>query len=691
MKIRALAVAALLCGCNQQVPSYTAASGSLALSNDDGLLYAVDTDSNQLFVIDARTDEVKAAVTVGLQPEKVVVGKDDTIYVANRMGRSISVIHRGEWTEAAKLPTAVEPAGMAINGDTLLVVNAAMLDDAMKGSLMAFDTKTSSVLWETPVGFEPRAVAVSGDKALVSLYKDGDVVTVDLKTHQVINAGTRVFENINQTALTAETSGGTGGGFGEPLPPSDVNAGPNSGKFFIPKLHPRGVESLTVSPDGTQVYAATLLSSDQLLPSTDSTTTTFPGGSSDGYSSSGGCGSGSVTAPAILTFDGTDGKSLATDTGGCGGQRMEGQPAQVLVSGNPTMPIQGPSASVVDPTGAFLFVVGKESNNVAILPTNSAATQEQNGDTTLVKGGESFPVDSRGGLGGFGFGSVHTTVAVGKGPSGIALSHDGKTAWVHNGFDHSVSRLERKDGVVQQVSVTAFTTDVLPADVVAGRKLFFDATDSRMSSQTTGISCASCHLEGREDGHVWNFTDGPRQTPSLAGRMLSKTAPFHWNGEFDGLTAFMAQTVNHRMGGVGVSPAMERQIAAFIDSQPAADNPYKLATGLSAAQVRGQSVFNKAQCNSCHRGDTLTDNSFVDVGTYVTKGLIVDDPARFVRGGLNTPSLLGISRSAPYLHDGSARTLKERIIIGKAENKHGQTASLSDAEVDDLVEYLKTL
>ena len=139
MKIRALAVAALLCGCNQAVPTYTASSGSLALSNDDGLLYAVDTDSNQLFVLDSRSEEVVASVKVGQQPERVVVGRDDTIFVSNRMGRSISVITRGEWTETRTLDTAVEPAGMAINGDQLLVVNATRLDDASVGSLMAFD------------------------------------------------------------------------------------------------------------------------------------------------------------------------------------------------------------------------------------------------------------------------------------------------------------------------------------------------------------------------------------------------------------------------------------------------------------------------------------------------------------------------------------------------------------------------
>ena len=139
---------------------------------------------------------------------------------------------------------------------------------------------------------------------------------------------------------------------------------------------------------------------------------------------------------------------------------------------------------------------------------------------------------------------------------------------MHNAFDHSLSRIERKDDVVQVTHTSQFTQDTLPQQVVEGRKLFFTAVDSRMTATSTGIACASCHLEGREDGHVWNFTDGPRQTPSLAGRQTTKTLPLHWNGEFDGLTSFMAQTVNHRMGGTGVTPAMEAQLQAFIDYQP---------------------------------------------------------------------------------------------------------------------------
>ena len=59
--------------------------------------------------------------------------------------------------------------------------------------------------------------------------------------------------------------------------------------------------------------------------------------------------------------------------------------------------------------------------------------------------------------------------------------------------------------------------------------------------------------------------------------------------------------------------------------------------------------------------------------------------------GLNTPSLLGIARSGPFLHDGSAVTLRARLMKGKDLNQHGMTAQLTEAEVTDLVSYLKTL
>ena len=89
-------------------------------------------------------------------------------------------------------------------------------------------------------------------------------------------------------------------------------------------------------------------------------------------------------------------------------------------------------------------------------------------------------------------------------------------------------------------------------------------------------------------------------------------------------------------------------------------------------------------------GEAFTNERMADVGTLVQGGNVPDDLQRLARG-LNTPSLLGVGRSAPYLHDGSVPTLKERILRGKQQDLHGATSQLTSAEVDDLVQYLQSL
>jgi cytochrome c peroxidase len=231
--------------------------------------------------------------------------------------------------------------------------------------------------------------------------------------------------------------------------------------------------------------------------------------------------------------------------------------------------------------------------------------------------------------------------------------------------------------------------DVLSPEAAMGRKLFFSAIDSRMTANNVGAACATCHPGGRDDGHVWGFPDGPRQTPTLAGRMITRTGPFHWSGEFPSLREFLDVTVRHRMGGGVVDAQMAGQLAAFMDVMPSPDNPYKREEP-TAAQSRGAQAFLKAECNECHAGEALTNNKQANVGTFVVSGSNPDND--FVRTrGLNTPSLLGLARSAPYLHDGSAMTLKERILQTRTSDTHGKTSRLSDAEIDDLVEFLRVL
>ena len=96
-------------------------------------------------------------------------------------------------------------------------------------------------------------------------------------------------------------------------------------------------------------------------------------------------------------------------------------------------------------------------------------------------------------------------------------------------------------------------------------------------------------------------------------------------------------------------------------------------------------MFVKAQCDSCHSGKWLTNNASVLVGTLATR-----DNGLVVTKGLNVPSLKGLARSGPYLHDGSVTTLSERILRNPGD-KHGVSSTLSPGEVDDLVSYLRAL
>ncbi|MFT3712874.1 MAG: c-type cytochrome [Archangium sp.] len=659
------------------------ANGSVGVSRDDALLYAADQDLDTVFVVDTKTQAVTASIKVGRQPEKLLVGGDDTVFVTNRLDRSVSIIRKGDTQESARISVGVEPVGLALSGDnrTLYVVNATSLTDSDFGTLQAFDTATLKMKWEVPVGQEPRAITLMGDgKAAISLYKQGDLVMVDLSVGKVIKSGTGVYEQLNANVLGITQGGGArdlplgGGASPAPFDPNFPNnqTGPRTAR-------PMGLEAMTVSPDGQQLYVASLIATDTVLNTQPGggVSEPIPGGSS-GYGG-GSCGTTAVAAPALLTFD-SEGNAQVDDLTTCQGTDSNLRPPMLLTSPIPEMPVQGGKAIALEATGRFLFIANYESNNVAVVPTSTTRSQTSFGEAAdFAPGG--FKLAS---------GTVSQLVSVGAGPSGIAVAHDGKSAWVFNSFDHSISKLESVGGRVSNAGTFKLTQEEkLSPEAVAGRKLFFSAVDPRMNNPSTGISCGTCHLEGREDGHVWNFPDGPRQTPSLQGRMLAKTAPFHWNGEFNDLLAFMTHTVTNRMGGSGVSPAMETQVAAFIESMPAADNPHKdTAPDLIA---RGKDAFNKAECGTCHNGETMTDNTFADVGTFVRTGAVIDNLSFLPKGGLNTPSLLGLARTAPYLHDGSALTLKARIMTNKNLDAHGKTSRLSDGEVDDLVAYLKAL
>lgn len=161
-------------------------------SRDGALLYLPQTEQDAVIVLDSASHAQVAQVAVGKAPAQVAVGTDDTLYVANRGNRSVSVIRRGAWTESTRIEVGVEPSALEVSADgrTLYVLNASSLEDADVGTLMAVDVESLQIRWTVAVGPEPRGLELEGAHlATIRLLEEGETVRVDLLRAEIIHRG----------------------------------------------------------------------------------------------------------------------------------------------------------------------------------------------------------------------------------------------------------------------------------------------------------------------------------------------------------------------------------------------------------------------------------------------------------------------------------------------------------------------
>ena len=123
-------------------------------------------------------------------------------------------------------------------------------------------------------------------------------------------------------------------------------------------------------------------------------------------------------------------------------------------------------------------------------------------------------------------------------------------------------------------------------------------------------------------------------------------------------------------------------------------SPHVAAPGkLTPAAERGRQLFlsKEVGCASCHSGPYYTDSTLEKPYRLHDVGTGRHDPSEKMGTKYDTPTLLGVYRTAPYLHDGKAATLREVLTTCNREDKHGKTSHLQANEIDDLVEFLKSL
>lgn len=288
---------------------------------------------------------------------------------------------------------------------------------------------------------------------------------------------------------------------------------------------------------------------------------------------------------------------------------------------------------------------------------------------------------------------VSDRITVGHNPRGIALSPDGKRLYVANRLDDSISVIDTNtEKVISTIDLGG------PKNIDAlrrGERLFYTA-DFAFQGQ---FGCSNCHLDATIDGLQWDLEpDGfgkdivdNRSLENLAG-----TEPFKWNGgNPDMPTECGPRTEKFFFRSQSFNQQQLTDLVTFVYSLPYRPNRYRLASAeLTPAQERGKGIFERTrsktgaaipegnQCTYCHSGPKYTNQKQINVGT----GKSTDRSPI-----LDVPQLPNVAYSAPYLHDGSARSLEEIWTVFNPKDTHGVTNDLTKDELNDLIEYLKTL
>jgi cytochrome c peroxidase len=124
-------------------------------------------------------------------------------------------------------------------------------------------------------------------------------------------------------------------------------------------------------------------------------------------------------------------------------------------------------------------------------------------------------------------------------------------------------------------------------------------------------------------------------------------------------------------------------IDEYLKSLKPVPSPHLGDGHLTETAKRGQQVFTRAGCVRCHPPGVFTNGRSYNVGTQGKH----DKPGE----EFDTPTLVELWRTAPYLHDGSATNLQELLTIRNRENQHGYTSELGPAEIEALCAYLLSL
>lgn len=604
-------------------------SGPLLLDEAEQRVWNVNPDNNTVSAGDMQTWRKQLEVPVGQNPQSLAQAADGRIWVVNQDSASISVLnqHTGALEATIALPWASQPHSLVFSP----VDEVAFVSLYATGRLLKLDAATLDVLTELDVGPTPRGLGISGDggRLFVSRFISPD-------THgEIVEVDPAGFDIVRRFELAFDSG-------------PDTEA---EGRGLPNYLGPAAI-----SPDGTRAW----------VPSKKDNIAR--GLNRDGQP---------------LTFDST----VRTIVSQLDLTNNQEDLAARLDLNDRTMAV----AATFSPQGDYAFVALQGSQAVEIIDAYRGR---------VVSGIEH----------------------IGFAPQGLALTAAGDRLFVYSYLSRQIAvydlrGLQGTEAFTPQrlATIETVAAEQLPPQVLQGKQIFFDATDPRFNRDGY-LSCAACHLDGGHDGRVWDFTDrgeGLRNTIDLRGRAGTAHGLLHWSGNFDEIQDF-EHDLRQPFGGqgflrddqfygsthymplgaakTGLSPELDA-LAAYLESltevPPSPDRPGPAL--LSSEAAAGQGAFIAAGCDACHLGPHFTDSPLGrrhDVGTLrESSGQRLGLPLN----GLDTPTLKGLWQSAPYLHDGSALTLRDLFAQPAFWSQHARQEPLTPDQVDGLIAYLNQL
>ncbi len=589
----------------------------------------------------------KTPLNMALSPD------GEEIYVTCETSHTIIVVSVPKLQKVAEIAVGHHPTDVTFSPDGMRAYVSNRLDD----TVTVVDVPSRKVLATIPVGDEPHGVLTDASgKHLYVLNTSADsILVIDTITLKEIKR------------LTASRS------------PWSLSRSPDGSLIYVTNNLSRFVEFRTPSKSEVTVIdtAGTVIQDRFVVPAANllQGIEWHPSGKF-----------------ALITLNRT--KNLVpmtrllqgwTITNGLGIVWKDGRVDQVLLD-EPGMCFPDPADVAITPDGKLALVTSSGSNRIAVVDVPKLISMLQEASTHERE--HVFP-NHLGKPTEF----IITHIPTKHSPRGIIITPDGKTAFAANALDDSLTAIDL-DKLESVARIDLGGPDVI-TKVRYGERLFHSANITFRRQ----FSCHSCHPDGHVDGLTYDIEpDGigicPVDNRTLRG--ILDTAPFKWEGTNPSLQRQCGPRL--AVFFTRIQPFTPEELSAldnYICTIPRPPNRYRpLGAELTGAQRRGKKMFERMmandgrvipkgnRCATCHFPPLFTDRQRHNIGTK----LILDHESEF-----DTPHLNNIYDSAPYLHNGIAETLEEIWTRYNPDDQHGVTNDMTKDQLNDLIEYIKTL